>query len=74
MKQSGVRGLSEDAMTEDVMRELCAVVAWCIEWDGECLGDNPDQLAWAKNVLARARSHRINASQTPPIVHNSEMK
>ena len=35
--------------------DLSAIVEWCIEWDGECLGDNPKQLAIAKRVLAEAR-------------------
>lgn len=35
---------------------LAAVVEWCIEHDGECLGDNPRQLAYARKVLAEARS------------------
>jgi hypothetical protein len=35
--------------------ELSAVVAWCLECDGECLGDNPDQLRISQRVLAKAR-------------------
>lgn len=35
---------------------LCAIVEWLVERDGECLGDNPHQLAVAKNALADARA------------------
>jgi hypothetical protein len=38
---------------------LCAVVEWCIERDGECLGDNPKQLAFAKQVRAEARKRLL---------------
>lgn len=34
--------------------KLTAIVKWCVENDGECLGDNPKQLAVAKRVLAEA--------------------
>jgi hypothetical protein len=36
--------------------KLCAVVEWVIDRDGECLGDNPRQLAYAKDALAQARA------------------
>ena len=35
--------------------DLAAVVEWCVDRDGECLGDNPRQLAIAKRVLLDAR-------------------
>lgn len=40
---------------------LCAIVEWCVEWDGECLGDNPDQLAYAQKALADARAYLPSA-------------
>lgn len=35
---------------------LSAVVEWCIEHDGECLGDHPKQLAYAREVLSDSRA------------------
>jgi hypothetical protein len=34
--------------------ELLAALKWCVEWDGECLGDNPEELNRAKAVIRRA--------------------
>lgn len=36
--------------------ELTAIVEWCVERDGECLGDNPKQLAYAKRIIAKSRA------------------
>lgn len=36
---------------------LCAIVEWSVESEGECLGDNPKQLAYAKKALADARKY-----------------
>ena len=49
---------AEDMALElaQLVGELSAVVRWCVERDGECLGDNPDQLVVAKRVLAKARA------------------
>lgn len=33
---------------------LAAVVVWCVEHKGECLADNPVQLAIAEKVLAES--------------------
>lgn len=44
--------------------ELSAVVEWCVERDGECLGDNPKQLALAKKALAKARARLPQAEIT----------
>jgi hypothetical protein len=46
-----------------LVNELSAVVEWCAEHDGECLGDNPHQLAHAKKVLAKARARLPQAAQ-----------
>jgi hypothetical protein len=39
--------------------ELAAAVEWCVSHSGETLGDNPRQLAYARKVLAKARSKRV---------------
>lgn len=38
--------------------ELASVVEWCVNNDGETLGDNPHQLAIARRVLAAAKAKR----------------
>lgn len=42
--------------------ELSAVVEWCIDHDGECLSDNPHQLAHAQKVLDKARARLPQAA------------
>jgi len=39
---------------------LAAIVEWCVENDGECLADNPPQLAYAREILADANARRGN--------------
>jgi hypothetical protein len=34
--------------------ELLAALKWCVEWDGECLGDNPVELNRAKAAIRKA--------------------
>ena len=36
-----------------VCADLAAIVEWCVEHDGECLGDHPDILARAQEILTR---------------------
>lgn len=38
--------------------ELASVVEWCVNNDGETLGDNPHQRAIARRVLAAAKAKR----------------
>jgi len=33
--------------------DLAALVEWCVEHDGECLGDHPHILEMAQEILAR---------------------
>jgi len=33
--------------------DLAALVEWCVEHDGECLGDHPNILARAQEILTR---------------------
>lgn len=42
--------------------ELSAVVEWCVENDGECLGDHPKQLHHAQRVLIKARARLPQAA------------
>jgi hypothetical protein len=39
-----------------VCANLAAIVEWCVEHDGECLGDHPHIFAKAKDALARKRA------------------
>jgi hypothetical protein len=34
--------------------DLLAALKWCVEWDGECLADNPRKLSAFKAIIARA--------------------
>jgi hypothetical protein len=38
--------------------KLSAIVEWCVTNDGETLGDNPQQLAYARRVLVQAHAKR----------------
>lgn len=48
----------------ELVGELCAVVNWCVGHDGECLADNPHQLAIARRVLEKARAPLANESES----------
>lgn len=37
--------------------DFCAVIEWCVEHEGECLGDHPARLDIAKRTLAKARKY-----------------
>lgn len=41
---------------------LAAIVEWCVENEGECLGDHPHNLTNAKAVLAKAKARYDSAS------------
>lgn len=54
------RDLAERACLEycELAGKLAAFVEWIVARDGECLGDHPHQLAYAKTVLEAAKTKR----------------
>jgi len=46
-----------------VCAQLTACLAWCVEHDGECLADHPEQLARMRDVIAQAR--RVGQPEEP---------
>jgi len=64
-KEDGADSDAPAVTTEKVALEyvelagrLAAVVEWCVTNEGETLGDNPQQHAYAKRVLAEAKAKR----------------
>ena len=61
----GVEGMPEDegrANAALIVRavnahaDLLAALKWCVKYDGECLGDNPDELHAAKAAIRLAET------------------